>query len=94
MYTKVFTDKQELKLLQHITVNKETMFGFTVDDILKFRFEITKGNRIKHRFSTMSHTCGKNWLREFRQRHSSAARARAFHKPIVDKFLQQFTTSS
>lgn len=33
---KVFTDEQELELVQHIQDNEETMYGFTVDDVLKF----------------------------------------------------------
>ncbi|CAH1985659.1 unnamed protein product [Acanthoscelides obtectus] len=95
---KVFTDEQELELVQHIKDNEETMYGFTVDDVRKFAFEIAERNKIRHPFSTTSRKAGKDWLRGLRQRHpditlrapesTSAARARAFNKPIIDKFYK------
>ncbi|CAH1961609.1 unnamed protein product [Acanthoscelides obtectus] len=57
---KVFTDEQELELVQHIKDNEETMYGFTVDDVRKFAFEIAERNKIRHPFSTTSRKAGKD----------------------------------
>lgn len=36
----VFTDEQQRKLIEQISDNEQTMYGFKVDDVLKFAFEI------------------------------------------------------
>lgn len=39
---KVFTNEEELELVQHIKDNEESMYGFTVDNVLKFAFELVE----------------------------------------------------
>lgn len=41
------------------------MYGFTVNDIVKFACEIAERNRIKHPFETKSRKAGKDYLRGF-----------------------------
>ncbi|XP_060804467.1 tigger transposable element-derived protein 6-like [Amyelois transitella] len=93
----VFSPDQEKELIQHITDMESRMYGLTKQDVLSLAYQLATKNNIKHPFSTEKERAGVDWLRGFRKRHpdialrspesTSAARARAFNKPVVDKFF-------
>lgn len=70
------------------------MYGLTRLDVLSLAYQLAQKNNIAHPFQREK--AGYDWLRGFRQRHpgitlrapesTSTARARAFNKPVVDKF--------
>ena len=89
----VFTPEQEKELVDHI-LNMESM---TTHDVRNLAYQLAERNNIRHPFSPEKQTAGKDWLVGFRKRHpeislrspeaTSAARARAFNKPVVSKFF-------
>lgn len=91
----VFTADQEIDLVNHIKDMETRMYGLTRQDVLSLAYQLAVKNNIPHPFQREK--AGYDWLRGFRQRHSditlrapestSAARARAFNKPVVDKFF-------
>ncbi|XP_015435159.1 PREDICTED: uncharacterized protein LOC107190790 [Dufourea novaeangliae] len=93
----VFTQEQEHELVQHIQDMESRMYGLTTRDILSLAYQLAEKNKIKHPFSTEKGIAGIDWLRGFRKRNpnislrtpesTSAARARAFNKPVVDTFF-------
>lgn len=93
----VFTKEQEKELVAHLHDMETRMFGLTVKDVMDLAFQLAEKNHIKHPFSTEKRKAGFEWLRGFRKRNpditlrtpeaTSAARARAFNKPVVDKFF-------
>lgn len=93
----VFNKEQELELCEHIKDMEGRMYGLTTKDLLVLAYQLAERNNIKHPFSAENGRAGKTWLRGFRKRHpditmrapesTSAARARAFNKPVVDKFF-------
>ena len=90
----VFTPEQELELIEHIKDMETRMYGLTKKDVMCLAYQLAEANNIEHPFQ--KEKAGEDWLRGFRQRHpeitlrapesTSTARARAFNKPVVDKF--------
>ena len=90
----VFTAGQEIELVQHIKDMETRMYGLTRQDVVSLAYQLAVKNNIAHPFQ--NEKAGYDWLRGFRQRHpdialrapesTSTARARAFNKPVVDKF--------
>ncbi|CAF4891595.1 unnamed protein product [Pieris macdunnoughi] len=91
----VFTTEQEAELVKHIKDMEIRMYGLTKTEILSLAYQLAEKNKIKHPFSSKREKAGIEWLKGFRKRHpditlrapesTSAARARAFNKPVVDK---------
>ncbi|CAF4935181.1 unnamed protein product [Pieris macdunnoughi] len=94
----VFTTEQEAELVKHIKDMEIRMYGLTKTEILSLAYQLAEKNKIKHPFSSKREKAGIEWLKGFRKRHpditlrapesTSAARARAFNKPVVDKFFR------
>lgn len=73
------------------------MYGITTSDLRRLAYQLAERNNIPHKFSHIKMAAGKDWLLGFQKRHpeislrspvpTSAARARAFNKPIVTKFF-------
>lgn len=100
--TPVFTEAQEEELVAHILDMESRMYGLTTKDVRSIAYELAVKNNIKHPFSVRTKLAGKDWLTGFRKRHpelslrspeaTSAARARAFNKPVVTKFFTLLKT--
>lgn len=90
----VFTKEQENELVDHIKDMETRMYGLTKKELLSLAYQLAENNEIPHSFR--GGKAGNDWLKGFRQRHpditlrapesTSTARARAFNKPVVDKF--------
>lgn len=93
----IFTPDQENQLVQHILNFETRMYGLTTIDVRRLAFQLAERNNIFHNFSREKQMAGLDWLAGFRKRHpdlslrvpesTSAARARAFNKPVVSKFF-------
>lgn len=93
----VFSPEQEDELIQHILDLEIRMYGITTQDLRRLAFQLAEKNNIKHNFNRNKMAAGKDWLYGFQKRHpeitlrspesTSAARARAFNKPVVMKFF-------
>lgn len=93
----VFTPEQERELVSHIKDMESRMYGLTKQDVLSLAYQLAVKNNISHRFSDEKGKAGNEWLVGFRKRNpditlrapesTSSARARAFNKPVVDKFF-------
>lgn len=94
----VFSPEQEQELVKHILDFESRMYGLTTRDLRQLAYQLAEKNRIPHPFSHVEKAAGKDWLSGFRRRHreislrcpeaTSAARARAFNKPVVTKFFK------
>lgn len=93
----VFTPEQERELVEHIKDMESRMYGLTKQDVLSLAYQLAEKNKIPHPFSAERGKAGVDWLKGFRKRNpdialrspesTSAARARAFNKPVVNKFF-------
>lgn len=87
----------EKDLVSHILDFESRLFGFTTTDIRKLAYQLAEKTKINHSFNKQKEMAGWDWLKGFRERHpeislrapepTSAARARAFNKPQVQKFF-------
>ncbi|KAJ8897205.1 hypothetical protein PR048_002551 [Dryococelus australis] len=74
------------------------MYGLTTRDVRKLGFQLAEINGIVHPFNCEEGLAGADWLLGFRRRHpeislrvpesTSAARARAFNRPVVERFYK------
>lgn len=93
----VFSEEQEEELVAHIVDMESRMYGLTNMDVRSLAYQLAEKNNISHSFCHETKLAGKDWLRGFRRRHpelslrcpesTSAARARAFNRPVVNKFF-------
>ncbi|XP_050301512.1 uncharacterized protein LOC126739756 [Anthonomus grandis grandis] len=93
----VFSPEQEQELVTHILDFESRMYGLTTRNLRQLAYQLAEKNKIPHKFSHVEKAAGKDWLSGFRRRHpeislrcseaTSAARARAFNKPVVTKFF-------
>lgn len=93
----VFSPEQEQELVKHILDFESRMYGLTLRDLRQLAYQLAEKNKLPHKFSHVEKAAGKDWLNGFRRRHpeislrcpeaTSAARARAFNKPVVTKFF-------
>jgi hypothetical protein len=91
----VFTIEQENEIVDHIKDMETRMYGLTKKELLSLAYQLADKNKIPHSFKGVQ--ASNDWLKGFRQRHpdmtlrapesTSTARARAFNKPVVDKFF-------
>lgn len=98
----VFTVEQEEELVAHILDMESRMYGLTTKDVRSIAYQLADKNNIDHPFSKKTCLAGKDWLTGFRNRHpelslrspesTSAARARAFNRPVVTKFFTLLKT--
>ena len=98
----VFTEQQEEELVAHILDMERRMYGLTTKDVRSIAYQLADKNGIDHPFSKITCLAGKDWLTGFRKRHpelalrspesTSAARARAFNRPVVTKFFALLKT--
>lgn len=92
----VFSPEQELEMVNHILDLQSRLYGLTSHDIREMAFELAEKNKLTHRFNRKARLAGWDWFYGFMERHptismrapegTSAARARAFNKPSVDRF--------
>ncbi|KAJ8893815.1 hypothetical protein PR048_006416 [Dryococelus australis] len=93
----VFLDEQEEELVAHIVDMKGRMHGLTNLDVRSLAYQLAVKKNISHPFCNETKLAGKDWLRGFRRRlqelslrcpeSTSEVRARAFNRPIVNKFF-------
>lgn len=97
-FAPIFTDAQELELVQYLFNMDNLYVGLTRQEFLELVFQYAEQNKIKHRFKSMA--AGKDWYMGFRARHpeitptltrrpeaTSTARAGGFNTPQVELFF-------
>lgn len=94
-FVPVFTEAQELELVNYIFHMDSLFYGLTKKEFLELVFQYAEKNKIKHPFK--GKTAGEDWYVGFRVRHpditlrkpepTSVARARGFNRPQVARFF-------
>ncbi|KAG8228369.1 hypothetical protein J437_LFUL008218 [Ladona fulva] len=97
-YKPVFNQAQEEELVNHILEMETRFYGITLRDVRSLAFQLAEKNGIPHPFNSELGLAGEDWLLGFRRRHpevslrvpesTSAARARAFNRPVVTQFFK------
>lgn len=96
-FGKVFTEQQELELVQYLTDMEARLFGLTMTDFRKLAYQLAVRNNCNNRFNCNTEIAGETWMREFLKRNptlalrkpeaTSGARAMGFNKIAVDNFF-------
>ena len=68
-YRKVFTDKQELELCEHIFDMERQFCGISFNDLRCLAYSFAEINNIPHPFNREKKMAGKDWVASFRKRH-------------------------
>ncbi|CAH1965849.1 unnamed protein product [Acanthoscelides obtectus] len=94
--------EQEEELVAHILNMESRMYGLTTKDVRSIAYQLAEKNNIVHPFSKVTCLAGKDWLIGFRKRplqislrspeSTSAARARAFDRPVETKCFMLLTS--
>lgn len=94
-FTTVFSEEQELELLNYVFEMDSVFYGLSKEEFLKLVFQYAEKNRISHPFK--NGIAGRDWYKGFVARHpdltlrkpepTSIARARGFNKPQVYRFF-------
>ena len=100
-YCCVFTQEQELQLVQYLTDMESRLFGLTMTDFRKLAYQLAVQNKCNNRFNCNTEMAGETWLIGFLKRHptvtlrkpeaTSGARAMGFNKIAVGNFFQLLT---
>lgn len=92
-FTTIFTDSQEIELLEYLFQMDALFYGLTKKEFLELVCQYADTNEIPHPFKNK--TAGEDWYSGFKARHpdlslrrpepTSIARARGFNKPQDQK---------
>lgn len=92
-----FSVEQEQELVQHVKNLENRFFGMTTLELRKLAYQWAEKNKIPHTFNKEIEEAGWDWLKGFLTRNptlslrtpesTSAARARAFNKPQIEKYF-------
>lgn len=93
-FTPIFTEAEELELVQHLKDLDALFYGLTKTEFLQLVGEFAKRKNKQTPFK--SNVAGKQWYKNFKKRHpeivlrtpesTSIARLQAFNKPAVNRF--------
>lgn len=95
-FKNVFTEEQELELVNYLKTMEARLFGLTMKDLRSLAYQLAVRNGIGHRFQ--NGIAGQDWVNGFLKRHptlsvrkpeaTSGARAMGFNKVAVDSFFR------
>ncbi|MGL5029183.1 MAG: hypothetical protein ACRC6C_03670, partial [Wolbachia pipientis] len=93
----IFSIEEENEIVTHILDMESRMYGLSTCDVRSLAYQLAVKNKIDHPFCKETKMAGKDWLIGFRRRHpelslrtpeaTSSARARAFNRPVINKFF-------
>lgn len=93
-----FEPEVEKQIVEHIQNLEMRFFGMSTIDVRRLAYELAIRNRIPHSFNSKQKMAGWDWLKGFTQRNpeislrrpeaTSAARARSFNKPQIQKYFE------
>lgn len=99
-FKNVFTEEQELELVNYLKTMEARLFGLTMKDLRSLAYQLAVRNGISHRFK--NGIAGQDWVNGFLKRHptlsvrkpeaTSGARAMGFNKVAVDSFFSLLTS--
>lgn len=100
-FTPIFTDTDELELVDHVKELDAVFYGLTKREFLKVVGDFAKRKNKQTTFKNGK--AGKQWFRNFKKRHpeivlrtpesTSIARLQAFNKPAVNRFYDLLETT-
>ncbi|KAF2880427.1 hypothetical protein ILUMI_25761 [Ignelater luminosus] len=65
----LFTDEQELELVDYIIKCSKLYYGLTIRRIRRIAFQLAERNNLPHKFDRVKQLAGKDWYYNFMKRH-------------------------